>query len=143
MLSVRLLNTMINTRELSSPFFDEHMSPRMVCVGPHSRHICRSRQSLLENVRTTFLTNPGYHLELVDTVVNGEVDEVRGWGEVFVRASVRGFLRGEEDAQVEREWISQLDWRWWGSLGQGNVGDPEHGRWVCIRLAGMTSQPGF
>ncbi|KAK4899817.1 hypothetical protein LTR27_003083 [Elasticomyces elasticus] len=142
-LTITLVDTLINTRDLESPFVATRLAPRMHTVGPQTGHTCRSRAELLKNIRATVQTNPGYRLDLSDDGVYVELDRVRGWGTVWLVAAVRGFLPGEEKGQLGREWVAKLDWRWRGSLGHGSVGDEELGQWVCIRLAGMTGSSGL
>ncbi|KAK4556829.1 hypothetical protein LTR86_005809 [Recurvomyces mirabilis] len=124
--SLRLLETMVNRKNVESPWLLRHTSPRMVCIGPHTGHMC-SRQELFASIEASSKTNYLYHLGLAEEATHTIMESTHGNGSVFVTATARGFYAGEEAARLGREWVARLDWRWWGSFAEGKVGIEEFG----------------
>ncbi|KAK3070858.1 hypothetical protein LTR53_009691 [Teratosphaeriaceae sp. CCFEE 6253] len=142
-LSISLMDAVINCRDLRSPLITTYISPGLITQGMITGHICHSRAEMLLSTSALHNKNPGYHVDFHKGAMHCDHDKGRGWASVWLTAPVSGFLASERETRLEREWVTKLDWRWRGSLGEGNVGREGFGRWECIRMAGMTGCSGL
>ncbi|KAK3114209.1 hypothetical protein LTR53_007709 [Teratosphaeriaceae sp. CCFEE 6253] len=134
-LSLRAINAVMLRPDVA--FLQRALSPRLLSVSsaPCSAFSFTRRNlaDFLDRVRRRpdFYTVHRHNVH--EDTITAEVNEASGKATVWMSGTIAGSLV-EGEAITEREWTSKFEWRWWGSMAEGKVGNSNEGRWVCIRL---------